>query len=90
MPSVRIEFLVEPFEEGAPGPHVRAAIEAASAAGAEPEVGPFGTSVEADIDDAGALVGAIVRAALAHGASRVGIQVEASAALDAPTEPSAR
>ena len=84
MPSVRIEFLVEPFEEGAPGPHVRAAIDAASAAGADPEVGPFGTSVEADADGAGALVGSIVQAALAHGASRVGIQVEVTAEIDSP------
>jgi uncharacterized protein YqgV (UPF0045/DUF77 family) len=76
MPSVRIEFLVEPFEEGSPGPHVRAAIDAASVHGAVPEVGPFGTSVDAATDDAGALVGAIVQAALAHGATRVGIQIE--------------
>jgi uncharacterized protein YqgV (UPF0045/DUF77 family) len=90
MASVRIEFLVEPFEEGAPGPHVRAAIDAASAGGADPEVGPFGTSVEADAGDAGALVGAIVQAALAKGATRVGIQVEAAAGRDAPPEQPAR
>src|SRR5215218_4217948 len=41
MPSVRIEFLVEPFTEGRPGPHVQAGIEVVRARGLEPEVGPF-------------------------------------------------
>jgi uncharacterized protein YqgV (UPF0045/DUF77 family) len=76
MPSVRIEFLVEPFAEGTLGPHVQASIDAARAHGLEPEVGPFGTVVEAPADDAGRVVHAIVDAGLAMGATRVAIQVD--------------
>jgi uncharacterized protein YqgV (UPF0045/DUF77 family) len=76
MASVRIEFLVEPFAEGRPGPHVQASIDAARAHGFTPEVGPFGTSIEAAEGDAGAVVGAVVAAALDHGATRVAIQVD--------------
>jgi len=68
--------MVEPFAEGAPGPHVLAAIDAARRVGSEPEIGPFGTSVEVDAPDAGALLDAVISAALAAGASRVSIQVE--------------
>jgi uncharacterized protein YqgV (UPF0045/DUF77 family) len=79
MASVRVEFLVEPFAEGRPGPHVRAAIDAVRAQGLEPEVGPFGTSVVTGADGVGALVGEVVAAALAQGASRVAVQVERAA-----------
>jgi uncharacterized protein YqgV (UPF0045/DUF77 family) len=74
--SVRIEFLVEPFSEGSPGPHVVAGIDAARAHGLDPEVGPFGTVVVVTDDLAAAVVGDVVRAALAHGASRVALQIE--------------
>jgi uncharacterized protein YqgV (UPF0045/DUF77 family) len=76
MASVRIEFLVEPFSEGNPGPHVQAAIDAVRALGLEPEVGPFGTVVAAAGDAAGSLVGAVVAAALGSGASHVAIQID--------------
>jgi uncharacterized protein YqgV (UPF0045/DUF77 family) len=77
MASVRIEFLVEPFEEGRPGPHVAASIEAARAPGREPEVGPFGTTVDVDPGDAGRVVASVVDAALSNGATRVTIQLDA-------------
>jgi hypothetical protein len=76
MASVRIEFLVEPFAEGRPGPHVQASIDAARAPGREPEVGPFGTIVAVAPDDAGRVVAAVVDAALSHGATHVSINVE--------------
>ena len=44
----RAEFIIEPFEEGSPGPHVLAAIDAVRALGFEPEIGPFGTSIQGD------------------------------------------
>ena len=46
MGRVRIEFTVEPFVEGRPGPHVKAAIDAASRRGLEVDVGPFSTIVD--------------------------------------------
>jgi uncharacterized protein YqgV (UPF0045/DUF77 family) len=76
MADVRIEFLVEPFSEGSPGPHVLAGVEAVRQLGHEPEVGPFGTVVVVDPAAAGALTGAMVDASLAHGASRVALQIE--------------
>jgi uncharacterized protein YqgV (UPF0045/DUF77 family) len=79
MSSVRVEFLVEPFSEGAPGPHVLAAIDAARGAGLEPEVGPFGTSVVLAGERVGRLLGDVVDAALAAGATRVALQVERAA-----------
>ena len=76
MADVRIEFLVEPFSEGAPGRHVLAGVEAARALGHQPEVGPFGTTVVTDEALAGALTAAVVDAALRNGASRVALQIE--------------
>ena len=45
---------VEPFVEGQPGPHVTAAVDAATAAGAEVDFGPFGSTCRAadDVDAA--------------------------------------
>src|SRR4051812_21357370 len=70
-----VEFTVEPFTEGAPGPHVRAAVEVARAAGLEVEFGPFGTTVGGDDAKVLDAVDAVVRAAVAAGASRVSLQL---------------
>jgi uncharacterized protein YqgV (UPF0045/DUF77 family) len=69
------ELTVEPFVEGDPGPHVVAAWEAAGAAGLEVEHGPFGSAVSGDDDVVLAAVDAMVRAAVAAGATRVAVQV---------------
>jgi uncharacterized protein YqgV (UPF0045/DUF77 family) len=73
--ALTVEFTVEPFVAGEPGPHVRAAIDAAQRSGLAVEVGPFGTSVSGD--DARVLdtVDAVVRAAVAAGATRVSLQL---------------
>jgi uncharacterized protein YqgV (UPF0045/DUF77 family) len=73
--ALTVEFTVEPFVAGQPGPHVRAAIDAARGSGLAVEVGPFGTSVSGD--DARVLdaVDAVVRAAVAAGATRVSLQL---------------
>ena len=72
-----VEFTVEPFTEGSPGPHVQAAVDAAAHAGLTVEFGPFGTTVvgaDATVLDA---VDSIVRAAAA-GATRVSLQLTRS------------
>ncbi|MEE2958731.1 MAG: thiamine-binding protein [Actinomycetota bacterium] len=69
------EFTIEPFVEGEPGPHVRAAIAAAEAAGLVVRVGPFGTSVEGGSAAVLDAVDAVVRAAVDHGATRVSLQL---------------
>jgi len=78
-----VEFTVEPFVEGRPGPHVAAAIDAARAAGADVEIGPFGSSCEVDLGDVGSLVGSITDAAMGNGATHVTVHV----ARDVPTVP---
>jgi uncharacterized protein YqgV (UPF0045/DUF77 family) len=74
MSNCRAEFLVEPFEEGAPGPHVRAALDAVSALGLTPEFGPFGTTVVGEQSQVIAALQAMLEAALTNGATRVSLQ----------------
>jgi hypothetical protein len=71
----QLEFTIEPFVEGHPGPHVTAAVDAATAAGAEVEFGPFGSTCRADDELMPELVAAITRAAFANGATHVSLHV---------------
>jgi hypothetical protein len=71
----QLEFLIEPFVEGQPGPHVRAAVAAAEAAGAAVEFGPFGSTCRADATSMPALVAAVTAAALSNGATHVSLHV---------------
>jgi hypothetical protein len=76
MPIARVEFTIEPFEVGAPGPHVSAAAAAAEDHGGPVEVGPFATSVAVPEAAVPALVHDVVRAALDNGATRIALQIE--------------
>ena len=80
-----VEFTIEPFVEGRPGPHVTAAIAAAEARGLDVEVGPFGSSVIVDLADVGGLIGAFTDAAMANGATHVSVHI----AREIPTGPPA-
>lgn len=80
-----VEFTIEPFVEGRPGPHVTAAIAAAEARGLTVEVGPFGSACSVELSAVGAVVGEVTEAALANGASHVSVHV----ARDTPTAPPA-
>lgn len=80
-----VEFTIEPFVEGRPGPHVTAAIAAAEARGLEVEVGPFGSSVVVDLADVGGVIGVLTDAAMANGATHVSVHV----AREVPTGPPA-
>jgi uncharacterized protein YqgV (UPF0045/DUF77 family) len=73
--TLQAEFTIEPFVEGSPGPHVRAAVEAAQAAGLSVEFGPFGTSMSGDDDAVLRAVDAVARAAIGAGATRVSLQL---------------
>ena len=66
---IRVEFTVEPFVEGQPGPHVLAAVSAAETAGVTVEFGPFASEFEAEDHVAFAAVSALIEGAYAHGAS---------------------
>ncbi|MGH9132559.1 MAG: hypothetical protein ACRDZZ_01385 [Ilumatobacteraceae bacterium] len=70
-----LEFTIEPFVEGKPGRHVVAAVEAASALGVDVEFGPFGSGCTVDAALMPELVGAVIRAAFANGATHVNLDV---------------
>lgn len=70
-----VEFTIEPFVEGQPGPHVRAAVDAAGASGLDVDFGPFGTTVSGGDGAVLDAVDGILRAAVAAGATRVSLQV---------------
>ena len=72
----RAEFTVEPFVDGRPGPHVIAAVDAARAAGFEPDIGPFATVIEGDAGAISVAIGAVLDAARTAGAARVSMQVD--------------
>ena len=80
-----VEFTIEPFVEGRPGPHVTAAIAAAETCGLDVEVGPFGSSVIVDLTEVGAVIAALTDAAMANGATHVSVHV----AREIPTGPPA-
>ena len=73
--AIRAEFLVEPFVEGAPGHHVKMALEACRSHGLEPEMGPFATVIEGPVDIVTAAVESMSRAALEHGATAVQVRL---------------
>ena len=73
-----LEFTVEPFVEGRPGPHVQAAVDAAVAAGADVDFGPFSSICRVEDERMPDVVAAVTRAAFAHGATHVALQVSAA------------
>lgn len=74
--GARIEVLVEPFRENDPGPHVTAAIDAIAATGMAPDMGPFATTAEGDLEQAIAAVTALVRAGFDSGADAIQVRIE--------------
>ena len=73
--EITAEFTIEPFADGAPGPHVRAAIEVAEAAGLAVDNGPFGTSVSGSAETVLRTVSELTRVAVDRGATRVSLQL---------------
>ena len=73
--SLVVEFTIEPFVEGEPGPHVRAAVEAAERSGVTVDFGPFGTTVSGDDNAVLTAIDRLLRAATGAGATRVSLQL---------------
>ena len=71
-----LEFTIEPFVEGEPGPHVISAVEAAQALGYEIDFGPFGSSCSVPATAAGQVAKAVLDAAFANGATHVSMHAE--------------
>lgn len=76
MSTTHLEVLVEPFKENEPGPHVSAAVDALSASGLEPDMGPFATTADGELDDVLAAVTALLRASFDAGATAIQLRVE--------------
>lgn len=70
-----VEFTIEPFVEGEPGPHVDAGIAAVQAAGPDVEVGPFGTAATGEAEVVLTAVSALCQAATEAGAERISLQL---------------
>jgi uncharacterized protein YqgV (UPF0045/DUF77 family) len=68
-----LEFTIEPFVEGLPGPHVTSAINAVQELGYEVDFGPFGSSCNVPAGRAGEVVKAWLEAAFANGATHVNL-----------------
>ena len=73
--QLRLEMTVEPFIDGQLGPHVLAAIGALRAAGLQPDVGPFGTTVEAPLQRIAPALGSLISAAFEEQASSITVSV---------------
>jgi hypothetical protein len=72
----QVEFFIEPFEEGRPGPHVTAAVDAVTAAGGAVDFGPFSSTCQADDSEMPGVVAALLTAAFEHGATHVRLSVD--------------
>ena len=81
-----LEFTIEPFVEGQPGPHVLSAVAAVEQLGYRVEFGPFGSSCSVPDDRAEVVVAAIFREAFANGASVVSLSAERAAGDDRAPE----
>ncbi|MEX2626012.1 MAG: hypothetical protein WD225_03960 [Ilumatobacteraceae bacterium] len=73
---LRVEFTVEPFVEGRPGPYVTAAIDAVRSIGSDVEVGPFGSSCRVGREQLADLLAALGSAAFANGATHLSVHVD--------------
>lgn len=76
MSSTHLEVLVEPFKENEPGPHVTAAVDALTSSGLAPDMGPFATTADGDLDEVLAAIGALLRASFDAGATAIQLRVE--------------
>ena len=75
MSKVVVEFTVEPFVEGKPGPHVTQAVAAVESCGLTVDFGPFGSSFDVDVASMPEVVADLMRAAYANGATVVSVSV---------------
>jgi uncharacterized protein YqgV (UPF0045/DUF77 family) len=75
MSRVVVEFTVEPFVEGKPGPHVTQAVAAVESRGLTVDFGPFGSSFNVDVASMPEVVAELMRAADANGTTIVSVSV---------------
>ncbi len=73
---IDVEFTIEPFIEGEPGPHVTAAVAAVEALGFAVDFGPFGSTFSAPSESVATAVAALLDAAYKNGATHVSVHAE--------------
>ena len=71
----RLEFTIEPFEEGRPGAHVTAPVEVLRGRGYDVEFGPFGSACDVPADEVSDAVAVVVATAFEYGATHVNVDV---------------
>lgn len=76
MKEVSLEVLVKPFRENDPGPWVQAVVAKLSEAGLDPEMGPFATTVSADVATISAVLGEMVEAGINAGATSLQLRLD--------------
>lgn len=70
-----VEFTIEPFVEGDPGPHVTSAVAAVEAHGIAVDFGPFGSLFSVDDETLPIVVADLLRVAYGNGATFVNVSV---------------
>ncbi|VAW08324.1 hypothetical protein MNBD_ACTINO01-446 [hydrothermal vent metagenome] len=75
MTTCTVDFVIEPFVEGAPGPHVVAGIAAMEERGLDVMMGPFGSTVTGTVETVSDAIKAMVGAAVKDGARRVLVEM---------------
>lgn len=80
-----LEFTIEPFVPGQPGPHVLQAVAAAEALGAQVDFGPFGSSCTVPTDRAHQVASAVIAAAFANGATHITLTADRTDQVDEGT-----
>lgn len=72
---LNVEFTIEPFVEGTPGPHVLAAVNAVERHGLTVDFGPFGSSFTVIDDRLPQVIADLLQAAYANGATYVSVDI---------------
>ncbi|SEM28419.1 thiamine-binding protein [Streptacidiphilus jiangxiensis] len=72
---LKVEFTTEPFELDGFPEHARTARRVVDEAGLSVDVGPFGTTAEGEAAQTLSAIDRLVRETLAHGATRISLQV---------------
>ena len=72
---LKVEFSTEPFDLDGFPEHARTARRVVDEAGLSVDVGPFGTTAEGEAEPTLSAIDRLVRETLAHGATRISLQV---------------
>ena len=74
---IKVEFTIEPFEDGDPPLRVTRTVEALEDLGLTVEIGPFGSSFTVSPERLADAMAVLAAVAHAHGATRVAVHTEA-------------